>query len=317
MADLKKIDEIIRKADENTFIHFSSTKQLGGKISSWITGDNPTPPAIYAYPVLDTVNKYGKNFSNWPYASDYEYIFVLNISSSAKILDMEKATKEDLKNFLDRLLRTQYFTKDKLFEMKKILKFKYNIPGEIIWKIPYYLVLVGQKKGNYWTKLLIEGGYDVVVDRKGIIHPNEPIQAAILNPDVISSYEILGNPYALTSNKNTVTLETLFDVFRSILVSDSIEKNAFRLLTDYMYSYYNSLPYFDLTYEEVEKNIREKFENALTACEKLEKILEVVPSEILEKHILPKIKGISEEEKNRIRDKYSSCPDFERIESYL
>ena len=69
----------------------------------------------------------------------------------------------------------------------------------------------GPTKNNpiVWTKLLLELGYDLVIDNDtGTIHPNEPTQAVFLNP---KSYKVVGEEFVDTesryikSNKNVKT----------------------------------------------------------------------------------------------------------------
>ncbi len=93
----------------------------------------------------------------------------------------------------------------------------------------------GEENPITWSKLLIEIGYDLVIDNgTGVIHPSEPTQAVFLNP---KSYKVVGEEFVDTNAKFKSTNEPIGKLTDRIqkgwtfgLIDDVIEMNKSRLL---------------------------------------------------------------------------------------
>jgi len=315
---LEILDKILSSDKDNLFLHFSQFPKFGMKLTSWSHGKYPTPAAIYTYPIKKSIEKYGKNLAYWPYASNARYIFIMKISPNAKILDLSEASKEDLKNFIMYLLKTWNFTFDEMKNAKNEMNPKYKIPGEIIWQLSRNLS--SKKGGDFWNRILVNYGYDIVIDSGlGIIHPNEPVQAAILNTSIITSYKMFENPYSIeTSGKKEESyLKKLSEIFAKYLLYEEISENELTPIVNYLYSYYSSYPHFDFSYEEIQKKVYDKLTTTKNKCEKLEKIIEIFPSEFFMKNLSVEIRKLPEETKKKIFVKYNNCNDFSKIKSLL
>lgn len=96
----------------------------------------------------------------------------------------------------------------------------------------------GPTKNNpvAWTKLLIDLGYDIVIDYgTGTIHPSEPTQAVFLNP---KSYKVVGEEFVDTearyhkTQKNTDKglIDTIEKGYTQKLIDELIKQNKTKLL---------------------------------------------------------------------------------------
>lgn len=96
----------------------------------------------------------------------------------------------------------------------------------------------GPTKNNpvAWTKLLIDLGYDIVIDYgTGTIHPLEPTQAVFLNP---KSYKVVGEEFVDTearyhkTQKNTDKglIDTIEKGYTQKLIDELIKQNKTKLL---------------------------------------------------------------------------------------
>ncbi len=203
--------EIIHDLHENSFaeiysIHFSDTEKLGINPKPSYTN---TPLGIYAYPLKQSWEYYGKNLGKYPFAFDRKYVFLIKLSNNAKIFNLsDKAKNEDATKF------KTYFSDEnikKIFNEKtseyieSILNREIKLNDDI-----YFYVFNIFKKIFDESKISIELNkffrnvlkYDVIVDEGfGRIHPHEPVQLVILNPRSIETYKIYDNPIHLHIKK--------------------------------------------------------------------------------------------------------------------
>lgn len=96
----------------------------------------------------------------------------------------------------------------------------------------------GPTKNNpvAWTKLLIDLGYDIVIDYgTGTIHPSEPTQAVFLNP---KSYKVVGEEFVDTEARYHKTqkqtdkglIDTIEKGYTQKLIDELIKQNKTKLL---------------------------------------------------------------------------------------
>jgi 3-methyladenine DNA glycosylase Tag len=195
------------KDPKDLYVTFVSEDKVGiNPKSRW-----NTPNGVYTYP-LEWVLEGNKI----PFrGSSPKKIKVLK-SISDKVLndkfsekDLEK-TLEKLKPVVESLLKTNetFLSRYEDFSnfIKDVIEESNNkSPFGKIWNITRKL----SENPNKWSKLLIDLGFDFVVDDgHGIIHDNEPTQAVFLNP---KSYKVIGEEFIDTENRY-ITTNKVFDV---------------------------------------------------------------------------------------------------------
>jgi len=195
------------KDPKDLYVTFVSEDKVGiNPKSKW-----NTPNGVYTYPLSWVLegNKIPFRGSSPKKIKVLKAVSdkVLNDKFSEK--DLEK-TLEKLTPVVESLLKTNetFLSRYEDFSnfIKDVIEESNNkSPFGKIWNITRKL----SENPNKWSKLLIDLGFDFVVDDgHGIIHDNEPTQAVFLNP---KSYKVIGEEFIDTENRY-VTTNKVFDV---------------------------------------------------------------------------------------------------------
>lgn len=191
----------------NKFISFTKIPKLGLNP----VNEHSTPIGIYVYP-LDYVVRViggGDDFSDIPYASDRPYIYLIELTESAKLLNI--TSKTNVSNDVTKL--HEYLVQNGHTDLIDSLNFNKVQTPQLLWycviKLSKYLAEI--KSGTSTTiasvlffKVL---GYDGVIDEgSSTIHVNEPTQAVIFNPKAIKKYNLIDNNLA-DHKKNTIQIK--------------------------------------------------------------------------------------------------------------
>ena len=189
------------KDPKDLYVTFVSEDKVGiNPKSKW-----NTPNGVYTYPLSWVLegNKIPFRGSSPKKIKVLKAVSdkVLNDKFSEK--DLEK-TLEKLKPVVESLLKTNETFLSRYEDFSNFIKdvieeSKNKSPFGKIWNITRKL----SENPNKWSKLLIDLGFDYVVDNgSAVIHENEPTQAVFLNP---KSYKVVGEEFIDTENRYITT----------------------------------------------------------------------------------------------------------------
>jgi hypothetical protein len=105
-----------------------------------------------------------------------KYKFVVEVSQSARILDLSKITQPEMESILDKIgikYDRNGLNKDQFWEYLK----------------GYYSLSSGTKKVGKWNRDFRDLGYDAVFDDTGSIH-NSEVQLVVLNPKILKIIDV-------------------------------------------------------------------------------------------------------------------------------
>lgn len=191
----------------NKFISFTKIPKLGLNPNN----EHSTPIGIYVYPlnyVVDSIAG-GDDFSEIPYASDRPYIYLIELSDSAKVLNITGKTNvsDDTTKLHDYLIQNGYQN------LIDALNFNKVTSAQTLWfcviKLSKLLAKIRSGSDTTIASILFFKvlGYDAVLDDgSSTIHTNEPTQAVIFNPKAIKKYTLIDNNLA-DHKKNTIQIK--------------------------------------------------------------------------------------------------------------
>ena len=207
------------KDDDDIYISFTEIDKLGINPKTKYN----TPAGIYTYPVKASWEPY---FRNWqvPFQGDVKYVQILRHTRRGKYIeDISNLGQREFKDNLDKLekfFKDIYIKKlkkegtygdvaiktlDKIF-LALLKKTEANSNNKSYGGILFYFVYnIAEKMKNYlptkslttgltyiWRKVL---GYNMIADKsgKGIIHPDEKIQAVFFDKESYEHIDTLMN----------------------------------------------------------------------------------------------------------------------------
>lgn len=237
------------KNPENLFVTFVSVDKVGLNPKS----PYDTPIGVYSYP-LDFIfeeedvpfrgetksskikvlkNKTNKILSND--LSDGEYglkikqIENLMKNSGKYSPEIETDPEKYIKRWEQAARKNTNF--GSLWNVTRMLTMDY-------YSRPNHRKVQGPTKNNHiaWTKLLLELGYELVIDYgTGTIHPSEPTQAVFLSP---TAYKVVGEEFVDTEerykktqkNVDTETISAIEKGYTQNLIEEILKKNEIKYL---------------------------------------------------------------------------------------
>lgn len=199
----------------NLFVTFTRLDKVGINPTSHYN----TPLGIYCYPaeyVMDVAGSQHSMSLVIPFAGDSRYATTFKVSG--RVVNIESIDRSDLQTYTDRAwdLVGKFWKSGSVFSSKdefientrqfvtdlRSRRWERLSPGEKLWAETRLISkAVGSESGKsgslIWNWILRNIGIDALVDLgSGTIHENEPTQAVILNPAVISDRHRFFNTYS-------------------------------------------------------------------------------------------------------------------------
>ena len=176
---------------KNSFVHFTKIPKLGINPQSEWTGS--TPAGVFSYPVeyvLDAVKQSG-DFSELPYGSEFEYLYVF--TTTGLILDLNSVSDAEVDRIIGHLKKLVDTSNHRI---ARLFADKYNTPGERLYKtvtaISRITSLTSLESPHLISrKLFIQLGINGLTDSQGIIHPGEPTQSVVFSTRTIKNPKLV------------------------------------------------------------------------------------------------------------------------------
>ena len=182
------------KPDDNLFVSFVSVDKAG------INPKSPydTPIGVYAYPLKFAMTE------KIPYRGQNKPVKIKIIKPTNDKVLSDDISEKALENLLE-IIKIKYNIKEHHIE-KWSDEALIDTPMGKLWNITRELSRNGNGVGvnnmvspTKWTKILIDLGFDYVVDNgTKVIHSNEPTQAVFLNP---KSYKVIDEEFIDTEER--------------------------------------------------------------------------------------------------------------------
>jgi len=182
------------KPDDNLFVSFVSVDKAG------INPKSPydTPIGVYVYPLKFAMTE------NIPYRGQNKPVKIKIIKPTNDKVLSDDISEKALENLLE-IIKLKYNIKEHHIE-KWSDEALIDTPMGKLWNITRELSRNGNGVGvnnmvspTKWTKILIDLGFDYVVDNgTKVIHSNEPTQAVFLNP---KSYKVIDEEFIDTEER--------------------------------------------------------------------------------------------------------------------
>lgn len=222
------VDKILEYKDhpdrENIGISFTSVPKFGINPQS----DFNTPIGIYAYPinyVISLINPVKKVFSV-PFAGDRSYYFIFKVNTPSKLLNIQKATKNDFNIVLKILENYNKNNPSNIFDINtaliKVKRFfgskKSKLYGALIFGLTRFFSMHLNEKLNQpltrtWGFALDKiFGYTGVIDNgDGVIHSEEPTQMFIMKKEYGTLLDLWNND---SSNRDIDAPQSHHNLFK-------------------------------------------------------------------------------------------------------
>lgn len=176
---------------ENSFVHFTKIPKLGINPQTEWTGS--TPAGVFSYPaqyVLDVYKQSG-DFSELPYGSEFEYLYVF--TATGNIVDLNSVSADEVDKFISQL--RQFVDKNNP-RIARLFNDVYSTPGEQLYKTVTAVSRIESVTSSgsphlISRKLFIKLGIDGLLDSQGIIHSGETTQCVVFSTRNISNPKLV------------------------------------------------------------------------------------------------------------------------------
>jgi hypothetical protein len=202
-----------------------------------------TPLGIYAYPLREAWEfykanrKFGQALSKiFPYAADSPYMYLFRVKPGANICEMSEFNDTDLRKAVLILKKIYEEEVDSQFDFHEFYSSakkdaKEASPIMYFWNATRWLSQwiyntrkrteinrniseINKPEAIIWNRILRATGYDGFNDNsaEGYIHPNERLQAVILNPAQIEIVKAVENKHYMATMPTDAYLNEMFAI---------------------------------------------------------------------------------------------------------
>ena len=217
-TDEQNVTNLLQQYGRNLFVTYTTVHKIGVNPQSHFE----TPLGVYCYQV-DSFDMEQIIEGSMPYtgSDEWKYAFFFTIDPGSKIVNVNNSGESDFEQEAKKSV-SSYLVQDDATRVWAD-EAKYDTYFSKFWNVTRNLA-----HGNIanWNKLLRNNGIDIVVDYgSGTIHPNEPIQAVVLNPVIIKPvYKIV--------SRSEKTLEIAGRDVRNIVNMSTRKKEGIQTTND-------------------------------------------------------------------------------------
>ena len=191
----KELLPFVKQSPPFYFIHFADELKIGMNPNF----DHLTPFGLYAY--ILTPEIYEKFVvDKLPFAGERHNLYLFEASHPEKLLYLQNVKDVDyfnLQNFIDKNY-IEYFPKhkDQLYK-NYVTRYGNSLKGAYPTRFWSYLEFLSDGNVKKWRKIILDLGYQGVVDTGNTIYDSEPMQVVMFGStkDYIRITKVINNPF--------------------------------------------------------------------------------------------------------------------------